>query len=454
MNKATPCKKHPNFSTQWVRILQQNIDFGCIKCLDEIKDKLHIQYLPDVIQDPSSLIPHIPIEEKYKTLYNNLNEFQEQKLEKYYGQLEKSLISLCEYLKNFIQNGRTCLEEFKKKCKESKELLYQQFKINEIHSLIKQYELYENQDISDQIEKKLNDIREQVNEDLMKEQSSKIKKIYDETLLSIYKLNLNCNQQIDEISAQINNNAQELKQYFLESFKSIYRLTPYNTNQKSLLIQNQSLFQNISSLGIVQIEKSKFQFSENNFPYYSSRILPQYYFEYILQQDTFQQILGYNPNLNLKAYNIFEPKNQEIVNGQQFWNQDSKLKRQNREINAKLMIFKSNNKGNPIFGYFVSNGIEFIFSYTHNEIYPNKQMKQKRQNGLQFNPIKQQQAKNQIDSFIVGNYDMEIHANLIDGKSMLGQEFIWDSQNNEIDKSEYLFGGAKPNIQLCEIFYF
>ncbi|CAD8135858.1 unnamed protein product [Paramecium pentaurelia] len=453
MKKAIPCKKHPIFSTQWVRILKQNIDFGCIKCLDEIKDKTHILYLPEVIQNPSILVPHIPIEDKYKTLYKNLNEFQEENLEKYYGELEKSLISLCEYLKNFIQNGRTCLEEFKKKCKESRDLLYQQFKIDQIYQLIKEYEFQENEDIQNQIEKKLNDIREKVNEDLMKEQSSKIKKISDETLLSISKLNLNFNKQINQISDQINKNAQELQRYFSQSFISIYKpdlkLVIYNRDEQQ--------YRNIqiqSCQDFVQIERYGFGFAAQNFPYYSSRILPQYYFEYILQQDTFQQNLFSNSYLTLKGYNIFEPKNQEIVNGQQFWNQDSKLKSKNWQINAKLMIFKSNNKGNPIFGYFVSNEIEFIFSYTHNEIYHNKQIKQKRQNGLIINPIQQQQAKNQIDSFIVGNYDMEIHANLIDGKSILGQEFIWDSQNNEIDNTEYLFGGAKPNIQLCEVFYF
>ncbi|CAD8191736.1 unnamed protein product [Paramecium pentaurelia] len=323
MNEAIPCKKHPIFFTQWVRILQENIDFGCIKCLDKINDRAHILYIPEIIQNPSILVPHIPVEYQYTTLYNNLNDFSEETLEKYYGQLEKSLIFLCEYLKNFIQNGRASLEECKTKFKESREMLYQQFKIHEIYQLIKELGLQENEDVQDQIEKKLNDIREKVNEDLLKQQSSKIKTILNETQLAIYKFNLNFNIQIKEISVQIDRNAQELQNYFSTSFHSIYyarqQFNPYSTNQNLQRNQESRLWvQSQSNSDFVQMERSKFSFSDNNLPYYSSMILPQYYFEYILNYASDYQ----NNNTFLKAYSIFEPKNQEIVNGQQFWNQN------------------------------------------------------------------------------------------------------------------------------------
>ncbi|CAD8155283.1 unnamed protein product [Paramecium pentaurelia] len=478
MYKAIPCKKHPIFFIQWVRILKKNIDFGCIKCLDEIQEKSHIIYVPEIIENPSILVHHIPVEEQYKTLYKNLNDFSEETLEKYYGQLEKSLNYLCEYLKNFIQNGRASLQEFKTKCKESRDQLYQQFKIDEIYQLINEFGLQDNQDVQDQIEKKLNAISEKVNDDLMKEQSSKIKTIFKETQLAIYKLNLNCNKQISEISVQIDSNTNQLKHYFCTSFNSIYStgqtFNPYSKNQNQQSNQESIWVQSQSSSEFVQIERSTFQFSVNNLPYYSSRILPQFYFEYILNYASQWQNCAFqwqNQQILLKAYSIFEPKNEEIVSGQQFWNKNPQ-QQQKQSFHAikrrqcsssfdtqdqnytKLIIFKSNNKGNPIFGYFRSDSLEFIFSYNHNEIYPIKQMKKNMQN--LGGDIQQYQVKNQIysQSFIVGNYDMEIHANLIDGKSMLGQDFIWDSQNNEIDQSEYLFGGAKPNIQLCEVFYF
>lgn len=64
---------------------------------------------------------------------------------------------------------------------------------------------------------------------------------------------------------------------------------------------------------------------------------------------------------------MYEPTSKEIVSGRKFWKVD-----QVYEHLGKLIIFKSNNNGNPIFGYFISRGAEFIFSFTHNEIYPKK----------------------------------------------------------------------------------
>ncbi|CAD8207027.1 unnamed protein product [Paramecium pentaurelia] len=380
----------------------------------------HYLFIPDIIENPNIVIPHLPINEQYISFYENLDKFSEEQLEKYYGDLETTLHFLCELLKNLIQNGRANLEEFKKKCKEHKEQLYQQFKIQEISELIQEFESQQNQDAQDQIEKKLIDLKEKMNEDLMKEQNSIIKKIYNETSLAIDKFNLNCNQQIKDFSNQINRNISSLKEFFKKSFitqntqKQIFSL--FNSNQYARSSEIQ--LQNQSHTSLIEVDRSNCLFFTNNFPYFFPRF-------------------------------IFEPKSQEIVNKKHFWKLNPQLK-----SNAQLLIFKSNNDGNHIFGYFKISLVEFIFSYTHNEIYPKKQMIQNPFQNGGFVKNLQSKAQTEIDSFIVGDSDLQIHSNLIDGKSMLGQEFLWDSQKNDIKQTEYLFGGAKPNIQICEVFDF
>ncbi|CAD8108117.1 unnamed protein product [Paramecium primaurelia] len=453
MNKAISCKKHPKFFIQWITILKEGVNFGCIKCLDQINNRRDIIYLPEIIENPSIVIPHLPINEQYISFYENLDKFSQEQLEKYYGDLETTLHFLCELLKNLIQNGRANLEEFKKKCKEHKEQLYQQFKIQEISELIQEFEQQQNQDAQDQIEKKLIDLKEKMNQDLMKEQSSIIKKIYNETSLAIDKFNLNCNQQIKDFSNQINRNIFSLKEFFKKSFvtqntqKQIFSF--FNSSQYAR--SNEIQLQNQSHTSLIEVDRSNCLFFTNNFPYYFSKIVPQYYLDHIIKQANYYmgKFLSYNNEIQLKAYSIFEPNSQEIVNKKHFWKLNPQLK-----SNAQLLIFKSNNDGNHIFGYFKISLVEFIFSYTHNEIYPKKQMIQNPfQNGGFFKNL-QSKAQNEIDSFIVGDSDLQIHSNLIDGKSMLGQEFLWDSQKNDIKQTEYLFGGEKPNIQICEVFDF
>ncbi|CAD8059955.1 unnamed protein product [Paramecium sonneborni] len=442
MNKTITCKNHPKFVIQWVRILRDKIDFGCIKCLNEMKDQSNIIYIPEIIENPNVVIPHLPIDDKYKKFYSDLDKFKEEELEQNYTELENSLKFLMELLQKFIENGRSNLEEFKKKCKESKQMLLQEFKIEEIRQLILELESQtnENYDIQDQIIKNLIDVRGLINTDLMKEQSSNIKKIFNDISLSIHKFNLYSNSQIHYICTQIKNESEDLKYYFNKQFQSI-------------IMQN--LCQQNTQFDKKTINKSM------QFPYYRSIILPQYYLDDILNKanlafeqnfQNFQNYFGQPVN----PYQTFKPNTQEIVQRQCSLIQNSQLFGRPR-----LIIFKSNNDGNPIFGYIKSTFSEFIFSYTHNEIYPRKlvQNAQKQNVISSLDFINQQyyqsSVKIQEQIFLeLGFADLEISANLIDGQSQLGEEFIWDSYNNEIQKNEYLFGGAKPNIQICEVFYF
>ncbi|CAD8211899.1 unnamed protein product [Paramecium octaurelia] len=376
---------------------------------------------------------------------DNLNKFSEEELEGFYLPFENALIKLKDLLENLIQNGRENLEKFKEKCKESKQQLHQELKTEEIAQLIKELELKSNEDksVQNEILQKLIDIKQQINQDLIKEQSSKIKKIFNEASLTIFKFNLNCNKQINDISTYISQNTENLKEYFIKSFSAIYR----ETTQFVLFInpskQKRNNYQNYNQ-NQAPITKPQIQ----PYPNYRSKILPQYYFDYILKQVDvyiYSQLQPFqtNPNYDpVSQYYVFTPTNLEMAKGICFWKLNT-----NNQFRAKLLIFKSDNDGNPIFGYFKYNVVEFIFSFTHNEIYPKKK-------SIQTNQQQSKQDQDLDQSFIVGNKDIQIYPNMIDGQSNLGEGFLWDSYNDNMNKSEYLFGGAKPNIMLCEIFYF
>ncbi|CAD8118111.1 unnamed protein product [Paramecium primaurelia] len=134
------------------------------------------------------------------------------------------------------------------------------------------------------------------------------------------------------------------------------------------------------------------------------------------------------------------------LNCQQYWN----------KVNGKanlLMVFKS--KSDYIFGAYSPckwescNGknIEdntlssFIFSQTHDQIYPLKQ--DSKQYAIHCN-------QNYGPIFGKG-YDILINGNFTDGYSNLGQGYQFEKYKNG-SNDPYLFGQDKPEIKECEIY--
>ncbi|CAD8124026.1 unnamed protein product [Paramecium sonneborni] len=458
MSRANSCKIHPKFTIEWIRFYNQNIEYGCIKCLNQLQNCVGIEYLKDIIDNPEIIIPKLPIDKWYINFYQNLNNFSETQLESIYKQFETSLILLSNLLNQFIENGRSNLQQFIKQSKEAKEQLKKEFKINEIQALIKQIENLENKnsDVQDQIKIELIETIQNINLDLKKQQNSKINNILKETQLGINKFNLHCDKQIDYLLSIIKSGTTQLDQFLQQSFEAIKsnNVSTFSLTCQQSNIQNfnkQQRQRQIIDQKQMNYDQPKPELPQITYPYYFSHILPQYYFNYILNYADIekklyqnqQQFFSQNLNTNQMICYRFNPQQEFIVKGNCFWDFNNSKNR--------LMIFQSNNEGNPIFGYFSSSWKEFIFSFNHNEIYPKKEKKEDLQkNGLIY--LEQNILQNN-KNFSVGSFDLQINANLIDGQSLLGCDFQWD--NFDAQKcSNYLFGEVKPNIKECEIFYF
>ncbi|CAD8198809.1 unnamed protein product [Paramecium pentaurelia] len=135
------------------------------------------------------------------------------------------------------------------------------------------------------------------------------------------------------------------------------------------------------------------------------------------------------------------------LNCQQYWN----------KVNGKanlLMVFKS--KSDYIFGAYspckwksanCGKNIEdntissFIFSQTHDQIYPLKQDSKQYAIHCNYN----------YGPIFGKGYDILINGNFTDGYSQLGQGYQFEKYKNG-SNDPYLFGQDKPEIKECEIY--
>ncbi|CAD8185149.1 unnamed protein product [Paramecium octaurelia] len=249
------------------------------------------------------------------------------------------------------------------------------------------------------------------------------------------------------IEAQNNANLElkkEISEIQVENIKQFYQVANKMTDQSQQINNIIESFEQSQKQQITHEEylkpKIEIQFKKlKQIPIVKPKLLRDDYWIkvfYVLQEKSKKSI----KNSSL----IFSTKNGLKV--QSFW----------KEVNNKdnlLMIFQS--KSDYIFGAYspckwVSNLntyvqddtlSSFIFSQTHNQIYP---LKQDRKQYAIY-------CKSGYGPTFGGGSDFYINANFSDGYSNLGHSYQFDQYKNE-SEDPHLFGQNKPEIKECEIY--
>ncbi|CAD8185151.1 unnamed protein product [Paramecium octaurelia] len=249
------------------------------------------------------------------------------------------------------------------------------------------------------------------------------------------------------IEAQNNANLElkkEISEIQVENIKQFYQVANKMTDQSQQINNIIESFEQSQKQQIIHEEylkpKIEIQFKKlKQIPIVKPKLLRDDYWIkvfYVLQEKSKKSI----KNSSL----IFSTKNG--LNEQSFW----------KEVNNKdnlLMIFQS--KSDYIFGAYSPckwvNNLNtyvqddtlssFIFSQTHNQIYP---LKQDRKQYAIY-------SYSGVGPTFGGGYDFWISGNFSDGYCKLGHSYQFDQYKNQ-SEDPHLFGQNKPEIKECEIY--
>ncbi|CAD8138242.1 unnamed protein product [Paramecium pentaurelia] len=409
METSIHCQLHQEYQVQYIFLNQNNIKFGCIECISDLQDENHnanifknIFLLHDIQSSPQKLLTQISnIDDQNLQFYSCLHKKTETIIMQTFQNWENNMRNFQKKIDNIILQQKEFVEQLLINYKNTIKQLQQEIKFEEFQNLIKEFGTAN--------EKLQNDVLEQI--------SHKITQHFES---------------LDK------NNAKELNES-LKRIKQEYINQAENLNQPDIQELQTSFQQLIKSTNDLYSQMGK---SFNYITQMNSSLIPNSYSKYLLG------LIKNKLNQDIKQIKLLYLGSRDGLNGQSLWN----------KIDGKkhlIYIFKSKNPGNNIFGSYISCKVNqdlnnwqsdeslssFIFSYTHNEIYPLKQSQ--KQHAILCQPIS-------YAVWIGMSGNIGICNDFINGQSYLGSSYEWDKFENQ--RSSHLFGGDSPNIEECEVY--
>ncbi|CAD8126869.1 unnamed protein product [Paramecium sonneborni] len=406
MKSLIPCQKHEGSYLHFIIYSKQKAEYLCELCqleLDnsEVKNDSQLIHIRSAFNSSEYLLSKLNLDTQLNQYFTELDEKNEKKINNILQDLKvqiKNLQNNLQAIEKELDQHQKCFLDKKKKIKNRLNLAIQfdQFKqfilnLQQLGDAINPQAIEEN-------EKKLH----QYFQDLKKNDSKDLNQTVENILIEI----LQPKDQMDEQYPQIKKLEEQLQLFRnsqIEFQKQIRKMNDGTRIRSILLLRSFS------------------RKVENQISSKLNKIILS------LQQVYFSSSDG--------------------LNGQTFWN----------KINGKsnlLMIFKS--KSGNIFGGFspcqwqlnLNNYVQdnslssFLFSQTHDQIYPLKEAH--KQYAIYCNST-------HIPCFGY-NGDLYIYQDLNQGHSTLGISYQWDQYQNLNPKSSHLYGQITPNIQECEIY--
>ncbi|CAK72548.1 unnamed protein product (macronuclear) [Paramecium tetraurelia] len=406
METSIRCQQHQEFLVQYIFFQQKNIKFGCVECISELQDENQsVNIFKNILllhDRPQKLLSQISnIDDQTLQFYSRFHKKTVSIITQAFQNWENNMRNFQKQIDNIILQQKGFVEELIANYKNTMQQLSHEIKFEEFQNLIKEFgtanEKLQN-DVLDQISHKITQHFESLDKNNAKQLNESLKRIKQEYLK--YQENIN----LPDV------------QEFQNSFQYMIKSTDDLHSQigKSLNFVNQM----------------------------NSAIIPNSYSKYLIG------LIKNKLNQDIKQIKVIYLGSRDGLNGQSLWN----------KIDGKehlIYIFKSKNPGNYVFGSYVSCKVKqdlnnwqsdeslssFIFSYTHNEIYPLKQSE--RQHAILCQPIS-------YAVWIGMSGNIGICNDFINGQSYLGSSYEWDKFENK--RSSHLFGGDTPNIEECEVY--
>ncbi|CAD8125460.1 unnamed protein product [Paramecium sonneborni] len=401
---SIPCLKHVGSRFLYINYSKEKAEYQCELCLEMEQEKNEIQnnskliHIRRALNSPEYLLVKLNLSPFLDQFFKELNTLDETKMNTFMKDIENKILNLQNALqaiqKQLAQNVNWFQEQRSKIRDELKKVIkFEQFI---------------------QFTTKLEQLGDSINPQAIEQNEKQL----HEYLQDLTKNN----------SKDLNNNVEDIIIRIIE---------PSNPNQKQLQIQ------------IFDLQLDQFKSSQIELQYQIDKInLGTRIGSCVLQRTYSMQIdnqISSRLNKKIKSFQKVYQGSKDGLNGQTFWN----------KINGKsnlLMIFKS--KSGNIFGgfslcqwqlnegtYVQDNTISsFLFSQTHNQIYPLKEAN--KQYAIYCNQT--------YGAVFGGGHDIYIRQDFNGGYSNLGHSYQWDQYQNV--KSTHLFGQQTPNIVECEIF--
>ncbi|CAD8053954.1 unnamed protein product [Paramecium sonneborni] len=408
METSIYCSQHSEYIVEYIFLNKKNIKFGCVECISDLQDEnqnvcfKNILLLHDIKYNPQRLLQNIQnIEDTNFQFFNRFHYKSVARIKTTFQNWENNLRSFQNQIDQFILEQRAIFEHLITNYNNTIQVISQDIKIEEFQNLIKEFGTVNDnlqRDVEEQILNKINQYIENLEKNNAKELNDTLKRIKYQYIKQSE------NQKFPDI--------QDLENSFMQMIKSTTDLNK-------------------------QIEKSFNLLNQMN-----SSLVSNSYSKYLI--DLIQE----KTNKNIKEIKLLYLGSRDGLNGQSLWN----------KIDGKenlIFIFKSKNAGKNIFGSYIQCKMiqelnnwqsdetmsSFIFSYTHNEIYPLKQ--DEKQHAILCQPIS-------YAVWIGMSGNIGICNDFINGQSYLGSSYEWDKFENK--RSSHLFGGDKPNIEECEVY--
>ncbi|CAD8113900.1 unnamed protein product [Paramecium primaurelia] len=401
-----PCLKHDGSYILYIKLDKDKTELICDECCLPFYDKkLHANqsgliHIKSVLKSPQLLLSN----DQNSFVYDTLNQFDKIN-DKFINSILDKLNTQITNIQNAFQVVQKELEKYANQFLNMK----QKFK-NELEKII-QFDQFKQ--IIVNLENLGNSIKSEdleINEKILYKYLQEIKNIdHNQLYFSLF-------EKIEELRIQFNDLKQ---QQYPECQKLQEQLKQFLNNQIQFINQ-------IKQIAFDQV--------------FSSKILSAQFLNKIIT------IISSKLNKQLINYQRIYLSTLDGLNGQSFWN------KVNYQQNL-LMIFKS--KSGYIFGAFspcnwISNCSgayvqdntlsSFIFSQTHDQIYPIKE-------GYQGNAI---YCNKSYGPTFGGGHDLYISTDFQSGGSNLGYSYQCD-QYQISNTSTHLFGQSTPNIVECEI---